>query len=319
MSKIQLNSISTVPAKSLNKEKIVEETKAMIEKIQAYQYKMYAEGKRSLLIILQGLDAAGKDGVVRHIFSGMNPLGTKASSFRVPTKEEASHDFLWRIHKATPWLGEVKIFNRSHYEDILVPTIKKTLDKETIKKRYEQINNFESLLEESGTTIIKFYLHVSKEKQKEKLNDRLLDPTKYWKHNIGDWDTRNDFDEYIEVYENIFDQCNKPERHVIASDKNRYKVYQVSKILLKALEAMNLKWPQLSPDQETSYLKAKAELIQRDDTGKINKKNKYRLKLEKKKVDALNLKKAKLEKKKLAKLLQKQQKIDKKEAKAIKE
>ena len=102
MSKIQLNSISTVPAKSLNKEKIVEETKAMIEKIQAYQYKMYAEGKRSLLIILQGLDAAGKDGVVRHIFSGMNPLGTKASSFRVPTKEEASHDFLWRIHKATP-------------------------------------------------------------------------------------------------------------------------------------------------------------------------------------------------------------------------
>ena len=174
-------------------------------------------------------------------------------------------------------------------------------------------------MEESGTTIIKFYLHVSKEKQKEKLNDRLLDPTKYWKHNIGDWDTRNDFDEYIEVYENIFDQCNKPERHVIASDKNRYKVYQVSKILLKALEAMNLKWPQLSPDQETSYLKAKAELIQRDDTGKINKKNKYRLKLEKKKVDALNLKKAKLEKKKLAKLLQKQQKIDKKEAKAIKE
>lgn len=317
MSKIQLNTISTVPAKSLNKEKIVEETKAMIEKIQAYQYKMYAEGKRSLLIVLQGLDAAGKDGVVRHIFSGMNPLGTKATSFRVPTKEEAGHDFLWRIHKATPAVGEVRIFNRSHYEDILVPTIKKTFDKETIKKRYEQINNFESLLEENGTTIIKLYLHISKEKQKEKLNDRLLDPTKYWKHNIGDWDTRNDFDEYMKVYEEIFTQCNKPERHVIASDKNRYKVYQVSKILLKALEEMNLKWPQLSPDQETSYLKAKAELIQRNDTGKKNKKNKYRLKLEKEKVEKFNKKKEKEEKKKLAKLLKQQTKIDKKKEKSI--
>lgn len=184
MSKIQLHKIDTVPPKTLDKAKTVAKTQEMIKKIQAFQYKMYAEGKRSLLIILQGIDAAGKDGVVRHIFSGMNPLGTKASSFRVPTKQEASHDFLWRIHKATPAIGEVKIFNRSHYEDILVPTIEKTFDQETIKKRYKQINNFESLLQETGTTIVKFYLHISKDKQKEKLNERLTDPTKYWKHNI---------------------------------------------------------------------------------------------------------------------------------------
>ena len=149
MATINLNKISSVAPKSLNKEKIMAETAEMIKKIQAYQYKMFAEGKRSLLIVLQGLDAAGKDGVVRHIFSGMNPLGTKATSFRVPTKEEMSHDFLWRIHKETPAAGEVTIFNRSHYEDILVPTVQKILNKDIIKSRYDHINRFEQILQET--------------------------------------------------------------------------------------------------------------------------------------------------------------------------
>lgn len=190
----------------------------------------------------------------------MNPLGTKATSFRVPTKEEMSHDFLWRVHKKTPAHGEVMVFNRSHYEDILVPTVEKIFDKKTIEKRYSQINNFEELLQENGTKILKFYLHVGKDKQYKKLNERLINPTKYWKHNIGDWDTRKSFEEYQSVYESIFEQCNKPERHIIPSDQNRYKINCIAKIILKAFEEMNLKWPKLSPDQETSYLRTKAEL-----------------------------------------------------------
>lgn len=312
MSSINLHKIDTVPPKGLDKARTVAKTQKMIKKIQAYQYKMYAEGKRSLLIILQGIDAAGKDGVVRHIFSGMNPLGTKATSFRAPTKEELAHDFLWRIHKATPEVGEVRIFNRSHYEDILVPTIEKTFDKDIIKNRYHQINNFEKLLQENGTTIVKFYLHISKDKQKEKLNERLTDPTKYWKHNIGDWDTRDDFDDYMKVYEDIFAKCNEPEWNIIPADKNWYKLYQVSKILLKVFESMNLKWPQLSPDQETAYLRAKAELAKRTSD---EERERYNLKLAKKQEKKLAKKLAKQQKKKAKKEAKKAEKLAKKSKK----
>lgn len=312
MSSLKLNKISTIPPKGLNKEKIVKQTQEMIKKIQAYQYKMYAEGKRSLLIILQGIDAAGKDGVVRHIFSWMNPLGTKASSFRVPTKEEASHDFLWRIHKETPAKWEVQIFNRSHYEDILVPTVEKLFDPEILKKRYNQINEFEALLQETWTTIVKFYLHISKDKQKEKLNERLTDPTKYWKHNIGDWDTRDDYDEYMDVYETIFAKCDKPEWHIIPADKNRYKVYQVSKVLLKVFEDMNLKWPQLSHDQETAYLKAKAELAQRTSD---EERERYRMKWEAKQAKKVAKKEAKLAEKQAEKIEKERKKLEKKSKK----
>lgn len=308
MSNYKLHTIDTVPPKGLDKEHIIAETEEMIKKIQAYQYKMYAEGKRSLLIVLQGIDAAGKDGVVRHIFSGMNPLGTKATSFRAPTKEEASHDFLWRVHKQTPARGEVAIFNRSHYEDILVPSIEKTFPKKVINQRFNQINEFEQLLQENGTVIVKFYLHISKDKQKEKLNERLTDPTKYWKHNIGDWDTRDDFDEYMKVYEEIFEKCNAPVWHIIPADKNWYKVYQVSKVLLKVFESMNLKWPKLSPDQETAYLKAKAELAKRTSE---EERERYRLKWEAKQAKKIAKKQAKIEAKQMRKQEKKLQKEQK--------
>lgn len=298
MSHINLKKIDTRAPKKLNKAKTIKENAKMIAKIQAYQYKMFAENKRSVLIILQGLDASGKDGVVKYIFSGMNPLGTRATSFRVPTKEELSHDFLWRIHQETPANGTVQIFNRSHYEDILVPTVEKLLDKKTIDKRYDQINDFEKMLEDNGTTVVKFYLNISKDKQKEKLNERLTDPTKYWKHNIWDWDTRDSYDEYIDVYEKIFSKCDKPERHIIAADQNRYKINQICKVLVKVFEDMELRWPKLSPDQETSYLKAKAELAEHRDAKQLAKE------------------KAK-EAKKVAKKLKKQKR--KEEAKAAKE
>jgi PPK2 family polyphosphate:nucleotide phosphotransferase len=218
------------------------------------------------------MDASGKDGVVRYIFSGMNPLGTRACGFRVPTKEEASHDFLWRIHKQVPAKGMVQIFNRSHYEDILVPTVEKFLPKEEIEKRYDQINDFEKMLEQNGTIILKFYLHVSKTKQKEKLNERLTDPTKYRKHNIGDRQTRDEYDKYMEVYERVFAECKNPERHIIPADQNRYKINCIAKILHKTFKDLNLKWPKLSEDQETSLLRAKAELEESKEDEKENKK-----------------------------------------------
>ena len=247
----------------------------------------------------------------------MNPLGTKATSFRVPTKEEMSHDFLWRIHKKTPANGEVMIFNRSHYEDILVPTVEKLLDKKTINKRYDHINQFENILQENGTVIIKFYLHISKAKQKEKLNERLTDPTKYWKHKIGDWDTRDNYDDYLNVYEDIFTKCNQPERHVIAADQNRYKINQISKVLLKTFEDMELRWPKLSPDQETAYLRAKAELLQRDEQEQDSKTNKKELERERKIAEKLAKKAEEKALKEQKKETEKLEKKKKKEAKKL--
>ena len=313
MSHINLNKINTRAPKDLNKAKTIKENEKMIAKIQAYQYKMFAEAKRSVLIVLQGLDASGKDGVVKYIFSGMNPLGTRATSFRVPTKEELSHDFLWRIHQETPAHGTVQIFNRSHYEDILVPTVEKLLDKKTIDKRYDQINDFEKMLEDNWTTVVKFYLNISKEKQKEKLNERLTDPTKYWKHNIGDWDTRDNYDEYINVYEKIFNKCNNPERHIVAADQNRYKINQICKVLVKVFEDMELRRPKLSPDQETSYLKAKAELAEHRDEKQLEKEKAKEAKKEAKKLERIKKKEAK----KLAKKAKKENEDKAKEAKKL--
>jgi PPK2 family polyphosphate:nucleotide phosphotransferase len=301
MSHTNIKKLDTRAPKDLKKSKIIKENAKMIAKIQAYQYKMFAESKRSVLIVLQWLDASGKDGVVKYIFSGMNPLWTRATSFRVPTKEELSHDFLWRIHQETPAHGTVQIFNRSHYEDILVPSVEKLLDKKTIEKRYDQINDFEKMLEANGTTIVKFYLNISKEKQKEKLNERLTDPTKYWKHNIGDWDTRDNYDEYIDVYEKIFTKCSQPERNIIAADQNRYKIYQICKVLIRVFEKMELRRPKLSPDQETSYLKAKAELAEHRDEKELEKEKLKEAKKQAKKLAKKQAEEAKKAKKAKAK------------------
>ena len=271
MSQIKLDKISTTAPKKLDKKKIMKENESMIAKIQLYQQKLFAVSEKSMLIVLQWLDASGKDGVVKYIFSGMNPLGTRACSFRVPTKEEFSHDFLRRIHKQCPEKWMVQVFNRSHYEDILVPTVNNLLPKEEIEKRYSHINDFEKLLHDTWTTVLKFYLHISKEKQKEKLNERLTDSTKYRKHKIWDRETRKDYDEYMDVYENIFNKCNTKERHIISADQNWYKIYQIAKTILKAFEDMDLKWPKLSIDQETLLLKTKAELFKSKEQTKIEK------------------------------------------------
>ena len=236
---------STIEPKNWDKEEIKAENKELISRISELQRVLYADGSKSLLLILQGVDASGKDGTVRRIFSGVNPLGCRVYGFKKPTEEEVAHDFLWRIHKVVPAKGMIHIFNRSQYEDILVPTVLGTHPKKVIDQRFEQINEFEKLLEASGTKIVKCYLHISKEEQLERLTERIENPLKYWKHNDGDWSSRKQWDNYMKVYEEIFKKCNNVPWSIIPADKNWVKVNYIAKEILKSLESMNLKWPDL--------------------------------------------------------------------------
>ena len=243
-----LNGIDPRGGKDLNKKAIKDENEVLIEEIAALQKVLFAEEKHGILIILQGVDAAGKDGTVRTIFSGINPLGCQVHSFKKPTEEEFAHDFLWRVYQNTPAKGMIQVFNRSHYEDILVPSVLGFIPKEEIEKRYEMINNFEKMIESNGTTILKFYLHVSKEEQLERLQERVNNPEKHFKHKDGDWKTREDWDKYMEVYQTLFERCNNIPWHIIPSDQNWYKTNLISKVIVDAFEKMNMKWPELDSE-----------------------------------------------------------------------
>lgn len=241
--------------KEWDKDKTEDKTKKILKKIGELQNKMYAQNKFSLLIVLQGTDASGKDGVTKGLVKYCNPLGVKIHSFKKPTEEEYAHDFLWRVHNASPRKGEMKIFIRSHYEDILVPSVEKYIPEDIIEKRYKVINDFEKLLENNGTVILKFFMNVSMEAQKERLMERIDLKEKHWKHKDGDWDTREKWDKYKEVYEKILNNCNIIPWHLVPSDKNWQKTYAVAEAVLKALEDLDLKWPELVT--EKFKLKAK--------------------------------------------------------------
>ncbi len=234
--------------KDLNKKKIQKQTKSNLKEIGALQYKMYAQAKGSLLIVFQGLDASGKDGLTKGLLKYCNPVGISIKSFKKPSPEEYAHDFLWRVHKHTPSKGETQIFIRSHYEDILVPTVEKFIPAEIIDKRYELINQFEQLVEHNGTRVLKFFLNVSPEAQEERLKERVEFLEKHWKHNDGDWETRKKFDQYLAVYQSIFERCNQIPWHIVPADTNWQKLYYVSKIVLKTLKEMDLKWPDLKSE-----------------------------------------------------------------------
>lgn len=238
--------------KNLDKEKTKAETKAMLKEIGDLQYQMHAESKRSILIILQGLDASGKDGLTRGLLDYCNPVGLMVQSFKKPTPLEYSHDFLWRVHPHVPPRGVIQVFIRSHYEDILVPTVEKIFPPEKIEERYEIINGFEKLLEQSGTRVLKFFLNVSKNAQLERLNERLENPEKYWKHNDGDWDTRSKYDEYQKVYDTIFERCSYIPWHFIPADTNWQKLHYVAKVVHKTLKDFDLQWPPLKSEKFTA-------------------------------------------------------------------
>lgn len=246
MGAIKLDDYSTRAPEHLDKDETKAELKNILEELDELQNKLYAEGKHSVLLILQGMDAAGKDGLVKKVFHGLNPHGIQVQSFKVPTEKELSHDFLWRIHRASPAKGMIQIFNRSHYEDVLVTRVHGIIDDATAKKRMKAINDFEQLLaEHNNTQIIKCYLHVSKEEQLERLNERLTMPRKMWKYNSRDFKEREKWDEYRKVYEEAFNNCNAIPWHIVPSDQNWYKAYHVAKTLKDTLAGLNMKYPSI--------------------------------------------------------------------------
>lgn len=233
-----------------DKEEAVERTAKNIARIDDLQYRLYAEGRRSLLIVLQGMDASGKDGCIRKVMSAFNPIGAHVRAFKVPTPEEANHDFLWRIHKSTPAQGEVMIFNRSHYEDVLVVRVHGLVSAKEWKARYEIVNQFERHLSESGTTVLKFFLHISKDEQKERMLKRLEDPKRNWKFNEGDLKERERWDQYQRAFQDALAHCATPYApwFVIPSDHKWYRDLAVSEIVAEALETMAPQPPKVKLD-----------------------------------------------------------------------
>lgn len=241
---ISLSNIPTVPDERVNKDECKMEMKALHKELLELQKVLYAQGKYSVLVIFQGLDASGKDGAVNEVFSGINPLGCSVKAFKAPSKEELSYDFLWRVHKYVPAKGMIQVFNRSHYEDVLVPKVEEWVNNDVIQNRYFHINNFEKLLQDHDTLVLKFYLHISREEQKQRLQERLTDPKKFWKHNDNDSATSEKWDKYMEAYNLIFSKCNAVAPwHIIPSDVNWYKEYLIAKELVEELKKLDLKYP----------------------------------------------------------------------------
>lgn len=212
-------------------------------------YRLYAENRRALLVILQGMDTSGKDGTIRHAMKGFNPQSCRVTAFKTPTAEELDHDFLWRIHRKTPGRGEVGIFNRSHYEDVLIVRVHNLVPREEWRSRYERINAFEQLLRDDGIKIVKIFLHISKEEQRKRLQARLDDPKKRWKFRRADIDERRLWDDYVRAYDEALTRCNTPHApwYIVPADKKWYRNLVVSRVLRHALEEMD---PQIPPPEK---------------------------------------------------------------------
>lgn len=242
----KLKGLSTKAPKGFNKEKTKAKTQKLVEELEEFQNLLFAENKHSVLVVIQGMDASGKDGLIKNVFGNLNPQGVEVKSYKAPTEEELSHDFLWRIHQNTPKKGMIKVFNRSHYEDILITRVHKWVDDATAKKRIKAINDFEELLStHSNTHILKFYLHISPEEQQERLKERMQDPRKMWKYNAKDFEEAKLWKEYMKAYEDCFANCNKPSWQIIPADQNWYKEYLVAQSLHNLLKSLNMQYPGL--------------------------------------------------------------------------
>lgn len=226
-------------------EKALPEIEKHVQRMDKLQYLLYADGNQSLLVVLQALDAAGKDGVIRHVFSGMNPQGTFVFGFKQPSKIEAAHDFLWRSHLRAPGKGEVVIFNRSHYEDVLVTRVHKLVEKDVWSKRYDLINDFEKTLVQNGTTILKFYLHISPEEQLDRFKQRLDDPSRHWKISDTDYSERELWPKYVDAYQDAMEltSTKRAPWFVIPSNHKWFRNLAVSKIIADTMDEMGLKLP----------------------------------------------------------------------------
>lgn len=218
--------------------------------LEELQELLYAQGKHKVLIVLQATDTGGKDGAIRRVFEGVNPAGVRVASFKVPTSDELAHDYLWRIHKQTPKKGEMVIFNRSHYEDVLVVRVHSLVDKKTWSKRYHHINEFERLLAEEGTTILKFFLHIDKDEQKERLQARLDDPKKHWKFSLGDLDERKRWDDYQAAFEDMLNKTSTDYApwYIVPANKKWYRDLVVASVIIEALKSLKMEFPPAEDD-----------------------------------------------------------------------
>ncbi len=234
----------------ISKHKGENELEGHVEQLAELHDLLYAENKRALLIVLQGMDAAGKDGTIRHVMSGVNPQGCTVTSFKEPSTKELEHDFLWRIHAAVPEKGSIGIFNRSHYEDVLVVRVHRIVAKEVWKSRYEQINAFERILVENDVCILKFFLHISREEQEKRFQQRLEDPQKNWKISPADFREREYWDEYQKAYEDAITKCSTKGApwYIIPSDHKWFRNYCVSQIILSTLQSFHMQYPKANPD-----------------------------------------------------------------------
>lgn len=241
----KLNHFSTMPPEAFSKEKCKKELTVFHKKLFELQNVFYADNRFALLIIFQGVDTSGKDSTIRHVMTSMNPMGVQVKSFKKPTEEELNHDFLWRVYPHFPAKGMIEVFNRSYYEDILVPLINNTLSKKIIDHRCELINCLEEHLKLSNIHVLKFFLHLSKETQAQRIQERLTLPHKRWKYAKEDNIALNQWKDYQEAYQMIINNCSKHTWHIIPSDERWYRNYAVAKVLTTHLESLNLKYPQI--------------------------------------------------------------------------
>lgn len=257
MSTPKLINISTRAPKSLEKKEIKEKTKNYVARLNDLQNVLYAEKKWSLLIVLQGMDASGKGGAVRKVFSAVNPMGVRVKAFKKPTDKELAHDFLWRVHPHAPAKGMIQIFDRSHYEDVLITRVNGWVDDETAHQRFEAINAFEKLLEMNGTKILKFYLHVSEDEQSERLYERMQVPHKQWKYSTDDLEKAKQWPAYRKAYEDVFEHCGPDiPWHIVPTDQNWYKEYYIAKTIVKTLEELNMQYPKAEIDLQHPTVQA---------------------------------------------------------------
>jgi len=268
-SKVRLGKIDPDYAgKEISRQAAIDATASQVERIARLQYLLYADASQSLLIVLQGLDAAGKDGLIRHLFSGVNPQGVSVIAFKKPSEIEAAHDFLWRIHRAAPAKGEIAIYNRSHYEDVLIVRVHKWVPHSVWSKRYDQINNFEKILSENTTRILKFYLHISPEEQLARFKERLDDPTRQWKISEADYAERERWPQYIEAYQDMLERTSSKRApwYVIPSNHKWFRNLAVSQIVADTMEDMGLTLPR--PRVDLTSIRRKYHAAKRRPPGK---------------------------------------------------
>jgi PPK2 family polyphosphate:nucleotide phosphotransferase len=239
----------------ITKSEAVEQLQVNVDRLSVLQYLLYAEAKRSVLVVLQGIDAGGKDGTIRKVMTGLNPQGVRVTPFKVPEGEEERHDYLWRIHKAMPEYGQIGIFNRSHYEEVLVVRVHNMVPKSVWSQRYDQINDFERMLTENGVSILKFLLYISKEEQLERFKERIDDKSKNWKFNEADLKEREHWDDYMEAYNDMLSKCSTSYApwYVIPANRKWFRNLAVSQILVDTLEAMDLHYP--APEADLSKIR----------------------------------------------------------------